>query len=174
MMAAREVGAADAARKQHIADKAPAGWRRMKHHVARRVAGAVPHRERLLADGDGVAIFQPPGRSERLCRREAEHGGLLRQAGDPEQISLVRPDDRQSVFPRPLAGTAGMVDVCMRQPDGLDRHAQRLRHRLEPRDFTARVDHRRVLGDVAPDDAAVLLEGGDGDGAVLEGHDPGV
>ena len=49
VVALGEIGAANAAGKQHIAHEGPADLRRMEHHMSRCVAGAVAHRERVLA-----------------------------------------------------------------------------------------------------------------------------
>jgi len=48
MVALRKIGAPNAASKQYIADKAAPDVRRVKHHMARRVARAVAHLHRGL------------------------------------------------------------------------------------------------------------------------------
>jgi hypothetical protein len=59
VVAARKIGAADAAGEQHVADQGQLRRRVEEHHMARRVAGGVQHLQGFLADRDGVAVFQP-------------------------------------------------------------------------------------------------------------------
>jgi predicted Zn-dependent protease len=56
MVAAGEIGAADAAGEQHVTHEAALRFLGEEHHVPRRVAWAMPHLHRAVADGDGVAI----------------------------------------------------------------------------------------------------------------------
>lgn len=58
----------------------------MKHHMARRVAGAVADGQRLVSDLHRVAIVQPSCGRERFCGRKTEHCALLGQTVDPELI----------------------------------------------------------------------------------------
>ena len=171
VVALGEVGAADAAGKQHIAHEGVARAFVEEHHVAGGVAGAVQHFERVLANADLVAIFQPSGGGEQLGLREAEHLALLGQAVDPELVAGVRADDGQVELARQRAGAARVVDVRVREPQGLEEQAA-LFHRFEQlAQVAARVDQRGLVRFIAPDEGTVLFERGDGDGEALE---PGV
>jgi hypothetical protein len=79
MIAAREVGAADAAAKQHVADLGQRGGSMEEHQMPRRVTGTVQHLQALLADADLIAGREPAVGLEGRVRREAEHLRLLRQ-----------------------------------------------------------------------------------------------
>jgi hypothetical protein len=126
------------------------------------------HRQRLFADGHGVAVGQPARRREGLGRRKAEHAALLRQAVDPELVARMRPDDGQRQAAREFAGAARVVDVRMREPDLLERDAELVDGCEQPVEIAAGVDDRGLLRGVAPHDGTVLLERGDGDGLVAE------
>lgn len=168
VVALREVGAADAAGKQHIAHEGMAGAFVEEHHVAGRVAGAVQHLERVLADADLVAVVQPSCGREVFGLWEAEHLALLGQAVDPELVTGVWTDDRQVELARQRAGAARVVDVRVGEPKGLEDQAA-LFHGLEQlAQVTPRVDQGRLVRGVAPDERAVLFERGDGDGEALE------
>jgi len=117
VVAHREIRAADAARKQHIAHKGPVDLRRMEHHMPGRVPWAVAHGQRLIANLYLVAIRQPARGREMLRRRKAEHRALLRQPVNPELVARVRPHDGQPQTRGQLARAPRMVDVRMREPD---------------------------------------------------------
>jgi hypothetical protein len=163
-----EVGAADAAGEQHVADEGPLRFGRVEDHVARRVAGAVAHGQHAVADLHLVAVGQPARGREALDLRQPEHAALLHQRIDPELVARVRADDRQPVLARQGAGGTGVVDVRVGQPDGLQRHAQRRDGRAQSWQVATGVDDRGVHRAVAPDDGAVLGKGGDGDGLVAQ------
>jgi len=59
VVALREIGAANAAGKQHIADKGALDVGRIEHDMAGRVPRAVAHLQGVRAQGDGVAVAQP-------------------------------------------------------------------------------------------------------------------
>jgi hypothetical protein len=61
--------------------------------------------------------------------------------------------------------------VGVREPDGLEVQAQALDFAQHHVQVAAGVDHGGVHGLVAPDEGAVLLEGGDGDREVMQ-HGP--
>ena len=56
---AREIGATDGTLKQHIADQRQLLRTVKQYNVARGVAGAMDHLQRLLTEADRVAILQP-------------------------------------------------------------------------------------------------------------------
>jgi hypothetical protein len=85
---------------------------------------------------------------------------LLRQPVDPELVARVRADDRQPSSRASVPGGAGVVDVRVGLQQHLERQAMALHRRQQARDLAARIDQRRLVGAVAPDERAVLLEGG--------------
>ena len=65
----------------------------MKHHVPRRVSGAVPHVQRVPAQGDGVAVMQPACGGEGFGRREAEEQTVaLRSRGAGKKQDILTQD----------------------------------------------------------------------------------
>ncbi len=136
--------------------------------MAGRVARAVAHLQRLIADLHAVAVVQPARGREGLRGRKAEHRALLRQAVDPELVARVRADDGQGQALGQLARAARMVDVGVREPDLFEREAQARDFAEQGVEVAPGVDDGGLQGGVAPDDGAVLLERGDGDGEVLE------
>jgi hypothetical protein len=103
VVAAGEVGAADAAGEQHVADEgALRASGAVEHHVARRVAGAVAHVEHAVADLHRVAVgSQRVGVKGSACGKPNMQA-LLASAVDPELVARVRADDRQAVLARQL------------------------------------------------------------------------
>ena len=94
MVALREIGAADLGR--------------MKHHMARGVAWAVPHIQAAVPDSDLVAVLQPARGCESGRGRKAKHLVLLGQTFDPELIPGAQPDDGQLQPRRQLGGAASV------------------------------------------------------------------
>ena len=75
-VAARKVGAADRSLEQHVADEGDPQVRIDEDHVAGRVPGAMPHRERDVADADRVAVLEPAVGFEPPGAGNAERGAL--------------------------------------------------------------------------------------------------
>src|SRR5690606_41311600 len=73
MVAARKIGAANGAGKNHVTNPGHLCLRLVEHHMPGRVAGAVDHVERDITDRDGVTVFQPAVRRKGATRRKAEH-----------------------------------------------------------------------------------------------------
>ena len=86
-VAAGQVGAADRALEQHVADDREARRRVVEDDVAGRMAGGEEHAERLLADGHRVAVGQPAVGRERGAAGDAVLRGEL---GDHVEPELVR------------------------------------------------------------------------------------
>ena len=169
VVAARKVSAADAAGEQHVAHEGALRLGRMKHHVARRVTGAVAHGQHAIAHLHRVAILQPARGREAGHLRKAEHAALFGDAVDPELVARVRADDGQAQPRAQLGRATGVVDVGVGEPDLLQVDAQLLHRRLDARQVATGVDDGGLLRGIAPDDGAVLRERGDGDGVVAEG-----
>ena len=136
-----------------------------------RVAGAVPHLQRVAAQGDGVAVVQPASGCEGLRGRKAKALALHRQAVDPELVALVRTNDGQRQPLGQLAGAASMVDVGVGEPDLLKLQSQARHLGQEQVQVAAGVDHRGLSGGVVPDQGAVLFKRGDRNREVAE-HAP--
>ena len=69
-----------------------------------------------------------------------------------------------------IGHSAGMVDMTMGHQDFLQHDAVLLDRTQDARNITARIDHRRTLRLIAPQQAAVLFKRRDGDDLVLDGH----
>jgi len=162
----RQIGSANRASKQHVTHKSAVRLGAVEHHMAGRVTWAVPHLQRALAQGHRVVVGQPARRREGHRLGKAEHLALCRQAVDPELICLLWADDGQMELRRQLTGTAGMIDVRMGKPDLAKRQSMLLHSSQQRVKITARVDECGLQRLVAPDERAVLLKIGDGNGLV--------
>ena len=136
--------------------------------MAWRVAGAMAHGKRAIADRDGIAILQPARGRKGLGPGKAKHLALLRQAVNPELVAGVRANDGQLQPLGQLAGAAGVVDMGVGQPDLFERKAQALHLAQHPVQVATGVDNRRVQRLVAPDQRAILLKRGDGDDEIAQ------
>ena len=136
--------------------------------MARCVTGAMTHLQRVLAQRHGVALVQPTRGREGARRRKAVVGRGLRQAINPKLIALVWADDGQAKLVGQVGCGACVVDVRVGEPDLFKRHAQLFARIFQHRQVATGVDDGTLHGVIAPDDGAVLLEGGDGDGFVLK------
>ncbi len=132
------------------------------------VAWAVAHLQSVRAQRHGVAVVQPAGGRERLGLGETKHHALLGQAVDPELVARVRPDDGQVEPARQLARAAGVIDMRMREPDLLELEAELFNVRKQSVKIAAGINDRGLLAVLVPDQGAVLLKRGDGDGEVGE------
>ncbi len=168
MIAAGKIGAADRPGEQHIAHPATPRLGLVEHHMARRVARAMPHGEGQRTELQGVAIGQPAVGRERLGGRKAEPLRLLRQGVDPELIARMRADDGHARALRYFRRGARVVDVRVSQPDRAQRHAG-LDHRLQQTiHLAAGIGENRLLRGVIPHETGVLGKGGDRENAVTE------
>ena len=69
---------------------------------------------------------------------------------------------------RQRAGAARVVDVRVREPQRLEREPAFFNRLQQLADVAARVDQGGFVGFIAPDEGAVLFEGGDGEGEAVE------
>ena len=168
VVALRKIGAANAAGKQHVAHKSAANVGRIKHHVAGRVAWAVAHLQGVGPQGDGVAIVQPARGREGARGRKAIGRRRHGHAVNPKLVRRVRPDDGQVQQLGQLSGGAGVVEVAVGDPDLLKLHAQAFDRFQQQLHVATGVDDGGATLFIAPDDGAVLLESGDGDGFVVQ------
>lgn len=168
VVALREIGAANGAGKQHITHKSAACVGRIKHHMTRRVAGAVTHMQGAVAHGHRVAVKQPARGGERIRMRKAEHAALLGQAVNPELIGRVRPHDGQLELFRQLGGATRMVDVGVGLPDLGQRKPPAFDFGQQHIQVTPRIDDGSLQGFITPDDGTVLLKSSDGDRLITQ------
>ena len=136
--------------------------------MPRRVARAVTHLQRVLPEGDGVVVIQPARGGECACRWKAIAGCSLWQSINPKLIAFMGAEDRQTQLFGQVCRGAGMVNVGVGDPDLLQGHAQLLAGCLNDGQIATRVDDGGFHGLVAPNDGAILLEWGDGNGFVLQ------
>ena len=162
MVAHREVGAADRALEQHVADTGELRFGMVEHDMARRVAGAVIDVEGQLPHGHLVAVRQP---ARRLEHRAADAIGapVLVEPGDPEPVRLVRPLQRHAQLLGELARRAAMIDMAVRHQDLLDGHALLPRGGAQLLQVAAGIDKGAAHRLGAPQKRAVLLERRDRD-----------
>jgi hypothetical protein len=72
-----KISSTNAARKQNIAHKGTFDFRRMKHHMARRMSGAMSHVQGVCPKRYVIAIGQPPRGCENFCVRKLKHATLI-------------------------------------------------------------------------------------------------
>ena len=158
--AAGHVGAADRAVEQHVADMGEAHVLVEEHHAARRMAGAMQDVEGQLADRDLVAFVEPAVRREIAHAGHAEARAARHHIVEQELVGDMRALDRHLQRVAQFGGAADMVDMAMGQPDLFDRDIGLLDRRLDLRHVAAGIDHHGLLGGLAPQQRAVLLEQG--------------
>lgn len=168
LVALREIGAANGPGKQHITHKSTSNFRRMKHHVTGRVAGAVTHLQRAVTHRDRITVKQPARGCKRIRMGKAERPALLGQAIDPELIRRMRANDGQRELARQLGRAARMVNVGMGLPDLRECQPPAPDFREQHVEIPTGVDDGGLQGLIAPDNGAVLLEGGNRDGVVTQ------
>ncbi len=163
MAAAGQIGAADRAVEQHVADIGEAHVPVEEHHAARRVPRTVKNLEGEVADLYGVAFVEPAVGRDVAHAGDAEARAAAFEIVEQRLVGDVRSLDRHAaeLFLQ-LGRTARVIEMAVRQPDLLDRDAG-LRNRLKNIvHVAARIDDDGALGRLAPDQCAVLLERGDG------------
>src|SRR3569832_2804054 len=123
MAAAGQVGAADRAAEQDVADMGEAHLLVEEHHAARLVTGAVKDVEAELADLDPVAFIEPAIRREIAYAGEAEPRAALDHVVQQQFVGEMRALDRHAARLAQLGRTADVIDMAVREPDLLDRDA---------------------------------------------------
>src|SRR3546814_4465722 len=84
----------------------------MEYYMTWRVAGAVYHVERQIADGNLVAIIQPAIRFENRSINSIA-AAVFPQPGNPEAIRLMRAFYGHTEFLRQRAGFSAMVNMAV-------------------------------------------------------------
>jgi hypothetical protein len=123
VIAHREIGAADRALEQDVADDRELRFGMVEDDMAGRVAGAMATSKRQLADRHLVAVDQPAVGFERLAG-DAVARAVLGEPGDPEAVVLVRALDLHAQLVGEDPGRSAMVDMAVGEQDLLDRHAR--------------------------------------------------
>jgi len=93
---------------------------------------------------------------------------LLGQAVNPELVARVRANDGQAQTFGQLARATGVVNMGVGEPDLFELEAQPFDLCQDFVQITTWVNDRRLQGLVAPDQRAILVKGGDGNGEVLK------
>ena len=130
--------------------------------MAGRMSRAMAHLPHGFAQGDGVAVLQPPIGGEGTRVGQAVHPTRLDDAVDPELIGGLGADDLGPGLLLHLRGAPGVVQVRMGDPDlvqGQPPPRDFAQHRI---DRPAGIDHGGLVGGGAPHGRAVLLERRDG------------
>lgn len=95
-------------------------------------------------------------------------GRGLRQAVNPKLIALMGPDDGQAQLLGQVGGGTCVVDVGVGEPNLFQPDTELLAGVLQHGQIATGVDDGGLVRFIAPNDGTVLLEGGDGDGLVLQ------
>ena len=151
VIAARQVGTADRALKQHIANHRQSRWRMEKHHVAGRVAGAVQNLQRQVTETHCVTVVQPAIGRERRRRAETEHTTLMGQLINPELVFLLRPLDWNVQALSELGRTTGMIDMAVCQQNFHDADPGLCGSRKYLLDVTTWINDSCLQGFLAPE-----------------------
>ncbi len=112
--------------------------------------------------------MQPARGLERARGWKAITGRCHRHTVNPELVRRVRANDGQLQQLGQVGRGAGVVQVAVGDPDLLQRNAQALDGVQQQIHVATRVDDGGAALFIAPDDGAVLLEGGNGDGLVVQ------
>ena len=168
VIALRKIRATNAAGKQHIAHERALDLRRIKHHMPRRMARAMPHLQGVRAQGHRITVLQPSGRLEGFGGRESILGSGLGQTIDPELIAWMWADDGQLQPLSQFGRRCRVVHMRMGDPNLLQFQTQLVHCTQQQIEITPRVDHRGLMGHVVPHQGGVLLERGHRDGLVLQ------
>ena len=141
----------------------------MKHHMARRVAGAVIHIKHQIADFYLIALHQPAiGFKHHAV--DAISPAIIGQPRDPEPVSLMRPLNRHAQFLGQHTRFAAMVDMAVRQDDLFDGDAVMRHCRAQLGQIATRIDKGTAHRGGAPHQCAVLGERGDGNDGGTHGR----
>ena len=122
VVAARQVGAADRAAKQHVADMGEFGGAVVVDDMAGRMAGAMQHLERHARRSDTVSPSSRKRSGTQLRTRvgQAEALRLVLEIGEQRPVGLVRADDLDAERVLQVHRAAGMIDMAVGDPDRRD------------------------------------------------------
>src|SRR3990172_7804310 len=113
VVAARNIGAADGALEQHVADDREPVVFAVEDHVTGGVARAMAHLQGHVAECDRIAALEPAIRDERLEAPHAETHYRFGDLFDPEAVLLVRAFDREAGALSELRRAATVVHVAV-------------------------------------------------------------
>ena len=151
VVAIGEIGAANAAAKQHIAHNGQPHCLADKNHMARRVPGAMQHGETLGADLHHLTLLQPAVGHQVARWRQAIGGGLLGEIVEQHLIGQMRPFHRRPGHLAQFIRATGMVHMAMGDQDTLEGDALLLQHIEDTRHIAAGVHHHPLHGRVIPE-----------------------
>lgn len=163
MIAAREIGAADRAGEQHVADDREPVRTAEEHDVTGRVAGTVIDLERFVAELHGIAVVQPAIGLECIGGREAEALALRGQLLDPETLVFLRALDRHAVARGERLCARAVINVPVREQHLLDLHVLSGDFLFDQFEIAAGIDDGGAPRLFADEQRAVLLERRDRD-----------
>src|SRR5690606_5488270 len=153
----------DRAVEKHVAHNGESRLRVEEHDMPRCVARRVEDLELVSGNGNLVALVQP------AVRRHVAHafGKAVFQAGrrqivEQEFVILVRADNVHIQRFLEIERSPGVIDMAMRDPDGLDLDPLGSNRIQDAVEVTARIDHHALLGLAVEQYGADLLERRDG------------
>lgn len=164
---ARQVGAAYGASEQHIADQGQAPLAMEIHHMALGMARTMQDFQNLLAESHLIALLQPAVRAKGGGGWKAKHQALLGQSFDEACFCWVRAFDGDGKVGSQFRRPAHMVKMAV---------GEKNLHRANPGfgdclnnqfHIPAGIDHGGLQCVFAPQQGAILLEGGDWEGEGL-------
>ena len=141
----------------------------MEDDVARRVPRAMDDIEDEFTNRYLIAILKPAVGLERPALN-AIAAPIIPEPGDPEAVLSVRPLDGHTQLLGEDSGAAAMIDMAVGHQQLLDCHAMLFRCRLESVEIAAGIDESASHRFRAPEQGAILLEGGHRDDRSLERH----
>lgn len=162
-----KIGTPDRALKKHIADNGQTTRFMKENQVSRRVTGAMDYTHFDISEMHRVTLLQPAIRRERTHVWETEHFALLGHAVDPELIIALRPFNRQRKTFGKFGHCTGMIDMAVCHENLLQRCPALLKRPDDALNIPARINHRRTAGFFAPQQAAVLLKGRNGNNFIF-------
>src|SRR5262249_40434967 len=166
-----EVGAPDGASEQHVANEGKALRSVNEHHRARRVAGAVQHREAGAGVAYLVALLKPAIGCD-VARTQEPHGkALCSQAVEQELIGDVRTLDGDAAeLLLQFGGAGSVIDVPVGEQDLVDPDAGLFYAGLDAVEITTGIDDGARFGCLVPQQGAVLLKRCDGNDGGFKRH----
>lgn len=130
----------------------------VKHHMARRVPGAMINIQNQIADRHLITIDQPAIRCKGRCPGDAITLPRFAILVDPELVVDMGPLDRHTQPFGQFSGFAAVVEMPMRHQQFFDGYAMLRRHRHQMIKIAARIGEGAAHGLRAPQQRTVLLK----------------
>lgn len=164
VIATRKIGTTNRAFEQHITDPRHTHAIMKKHHMTRRMAGAMQYLQTLRADLYFITVLQITRRRECFGLAKTIGTRPRGQVVQPILICRMRPDDRDNVSccrlqcRRQSRRTGSVIQMTVREQNLLDVRIH-LTYRLHDGvHITARINHRSRICLRTHDDGAVLCK----------------